>query len=97
MSLNCGAGGDSWESLGQQRDHTSQSSRKSSLNNHWKDWCWRSNTLAPDIKSQLIGKDLNAGKDWRQEIKGTTKDVIVGWYPWFNGYEFEQTLGDGEG
>ena len=37
-----------WESLGLQGDPTSQSSRKSVLNIHWKDWCWSwsSNTLA---------------------------------------------------
>ena len=47
-TLNCGAGEDSWESLGQQREKTSQSLRKSTLNIHWKDWClsWSSNTLA---------------------------------------------------
>ena len=48
MLLNCGVGEDSWESLGLQGDPTSQSSRKSVLNIHWKDWCWSwsSNTLA---------------------------------------------------
>ena len=48
MLLNCGVGGDSWESLGLQGDPTSPSSRKSVLNIHWKDWCWswNSNTLA---------------------------------------------------
>ena len=48
MLSNCGAGEDSWESLGQQGEQTSQSSRKSILNIHWKDWCWSwsSNTLA---------------------------------------------------
>ena len=48
MLLNCGAGEDSWESLGLQGDPTSQSWRKSVLNIHWKDWClnWTSNTLA---------------------------------------------------
>ena len=40
MLLNCGVGEDSWESLGLQGDPTSQSSRKSVLNIHWKDWCW---------------------------------------------------------
>ena len=40
MLSNCGDGEDSWESLGQQGDQTSQSSRKSILNIHWKDWCW---------------------------------------------------------
>ena len=38
MFPNCGAGEDSWESLGQHGDQTSQSQRKSTLN--WKDWCW---------------------------------------------------------
>ena len=48
MLLNCGVGEDSWESLGLQRDQTSQSWRKSVLNVHWKDWrwSWSSNTLA---------------------------------------------------
>ena len=51
----------------------------------------------PDEKSWLIGKDPDAGKDWRQEEKGTTEDEMVGWHHWFNGCEFEQTPGDGEG
>ena len=48
MLSNCGARKDSWESLGQQRDHSSQSWRKSTLNIHWKNWCWSwsSNNLA---------------------------------------------------
>ena len=49
-----------------------------------------------DAKNWLIGKDPNAGKDWRQE-KGTTEDEVVGWHHWLNGHEFEQTSGDGEG
>ena len=44
--LNCGAGEDSWEFLGQKWDQTSQYWRKSTLNIHWKDWCWSSSTLA---------------------------------------------------
>ena len=51
----------------------------------------------PDVKSQLTGKDPDAGKDWRKGEKGMTEDDIVGWYHWLNGHEFEQTLGDGEG
>ena len=51
----------------------------------------------PDAKSQLIGKDPDAGKDWKQEGKGTTENKMVGWDHQLNGYEFEQTLGDGEG
>ena len=48
-------------------------------------------------KSQLIGKDPDAGKDWREEEKGTTEDKMVGWHHWPNGHEFEQAPGDGEG
>ena len=51
----------------------------------------------PDAKNWLTGKDPGAGKDWRQEEKEATEDKIVGWYHWLNGYEFEQTQGDGEG
>ena len=51
----------------------------------------------PDVDSQLIRKDPDAGKDWRQEEKGTTKDKMVGWHHWLIGHEFEQALGDGEG
>ena len=49
----------------------------------------------PDGKSWLIGKDPNAGKDWRQE-KGMTEHEMVQWHHWFHGHEFEQTLGDSE-
>ena len=38
------------------------------------------NTWPPDVKSWLIEKDPDAGKDWRQEEKGTIEDEIVGWY-----------------
>ena len=48
----------------------------------------------PDAKSWLIRKDPDAGKDWRQEEKGTTEDEMVGWHHWFNGHEFEQALGE---
>ena len=51
----------------------------------------------PDGKSCLIGKDPDAGKDWRREEKGMTEDEMVGWHHQLNGHEFEQTLGDGEG
>ena len=49
-----------------------------------------------DEKSQLIGKDPDAGKDWRQE-KGMTENEMVGWHQRFNGHEFEQIPGDSEG
>ena len=51
----------------------------------------------PDAKSWLIWKDPAAGKDWRREEKGMTEDEMVGWHHQFNGREFEQALGDGEG
>ena len=43
----------------------------------------------PDVKNWLIGKDPDAGKDWRQEEKGTTEDEIVGWHHWLYVHEFE--------
>ena len=51
----------------------------------------------PDEKSWLIGKDSDAGKDWRQQENGGTEDEMVEWHHWLNGHEFEQTLGDSEG
>ena len=50
-----------------------------------------------DVKSWLIGKDTDVGKDWGQEEKGTTEDEMVGWHHRLNGHEFEQTPGDSEG
>ena len=44
---------------------------------------------APDVKNWLIGKDPDAGKDWRREEKGTTEDEMVGWYIQPSGHEFE--------
>ena len=43
----------------------------------------------PDAKSQLIGKDPDAGKDWRQEEKGTTDDEMVRWHHQHDRHEFE--------
>ena len=48
-------------------------------------------------KSQLIGKDPDTGKDWRQEEKGMTEDEMVGWHHQLNSHECEQTPWDGEG
>ena len=50
-----------------------------------------------DANSQIIGKDPDAGKDQRQEEKGTTEDEMIGWHRWLNGHEFEQALGVGDG
>ena len=51
----------------------------------------------PDAKNWLTGRDPDAGKDWRQEEKGTTEDKMVGWHHRFGGHEFEQALGVGDG
>ena len=52
----------------------------------------------PDVKSWLVGRDPDAGKDWRQEEKGTTEDEMDGWYHCLNGHEFDQApVGDGQG
>ena len=49
------------------------------------------------MKSCLFRKDPDAGKDGRQEEKGTTEDEMVGMHHRLNGHEFEQVLGDGDG
>ena len=48
----------------------------------------------PDVKNWLIGKDPDAGKDWRWEGKGMTEDEMVGWHHWFYGHG--ERGGDGE-
>ena len=69
---------------------------------HWKDWCWSWNSFVlwpSDAKNWLIGKDLDAGKNWRQEEKKMTEVEMVGWHHRLDGYEFEQAPGvcDGQG
>ena len=51
----------------------------------------------PDTKDWLIRKGPDAGKDWRQEEKGMTEDEMVGWHQRFDGHEFEQAPGVGDG
>ena len=51
----------------------------------------------PDTKNWLIGKDPDAGKDWRQEETGVTEGEMVGRHHWFNGHELGQTPGNGKG
>ena len=94
MYLNCDVGEDSWESW------TARRSNQSTL----KEITGRTDTEAettilwlPDKKNLLIRKDPpDAGKDWRQEKKGTTENEIVGWHHWLNWHEFEQALGVSE-
>ena len=50
-----------------------------------------------DVKGWLIDKDPDAGKDWRQEERGTAEDEMFGCHHWLNGHEFEQIPGDSEG
>ena len=82
--LNCGAGEDSWESLGQQGDKPVNPKG----NQPWI-FIKRIGTKVEvsifwplDAKSQLIGKDPDAGKDWGQEEKRMTEDEMVGWLTW---------------
>ena len=79
-----------WQSLGPQGDQISQSKGNSS-------WVLIGRTdveaetpklWPPDVKSWFIGKDPDAGKDWRREEKGTT-GWVVGWHHWLNGHEFD--------
>ena len=81
---------DSWEPLGQQGHLTALPKGSQS-------WILIGKTDAvaeipilwpPNVKNRLLGKDPDAGKDWRQEEKATTEDEIVGWYHWLDGHEF---------
>ena len=84
MLLNCGVGEDSWESLGLQGDQSVHVHPKG--NQSWI-FIGRTDVEAetpilwpPDGKNWLLGKDPDAGKDWRLEEKGTTGwDVWMAW------------------
>ena len=81
MLLNCGVGEDSWESPGLQGDPTSPSSRKLTLNIHWKEWCWSSSTLATWCEELTHWKRLWC---WtRLEARGEGDDR--GWTRWLDG------------
>ena len=99
MFLNCGVGEDSWDSLGLQGDPISPSKRDQS-------WVFIGRTDAeaetpvlwpPHVKSWLIGKDSDAGRDWGQEEKGTTEDEMAGWHHWLDERDSEWTPGVGDG
>ena len=99
MLLNCGPGEDSWESLRQQWNQTSNPTGN-------QPWVYIGRTDAeaeapilwpPNLKNGLIRKDPNSGKDLRQEEKGITEDEMVGWHHQLNGHELEQTPGVGDG
>ena len=100
MLLNCGVGEDSWESLGLQGDPTSPFWRTSALGFLWNDAKAETPVLwPPHVKSWLIGKYSDAGRDSGQEEKGTTEDEMAGWHHGLDGRESEWTLavGDGQG
>ena len=79
MVLNCFAGENSWHSLGQQRDQTSQSWRKSTLNTHRKNWCWSwsSNILVTWCKQPTHWK-----RPWSWERLKAGEEGIRGWDGW---------------
>ena len=87
-----------WDSLEQQKDQTSQSWRKSTLNIYWRAWCWswNSNTLATWCKEPIHWK-----RPWcwdRLKVgEGDEEGEMIEWHHWLNGHEFEQTLGDDDG
>ena len=51
----------------------------------------------PHLKSWLIGKDSDAGRDWGQEEKGMPEDEMAGWHYWLDGCESGWTPGVGDG
>ena len=51
----------------------------------------------PHVKSWLIGRDSDAGRDWGQEEKETTEDEMAEWHHQLDGHEFEWTPGAGDG
>ena len=58
---------------------------------------WPLLSFPSGVKSQLIQKDPDAGKDWRQKEKWVAEDEMVRYHHWLNGHEFEHTLGDSGG
>ena len=81
---------------GLQGEQTSQSYRRSTLTIHWSTDAEAPILWPPEVKSRLIGKDPDAGEDWRQKEKGMIDDEMVGWHHWLNGHEFEQAPGVGD-
>ena len=96
MLLNCGVGEDSWESLGLQPVHSKGD----------QSWVFfgRNDAKAetpvlwpPHVKSWLIGKNPDAGRDCGQEEKGTTEDEMARWHHQLDGSETGWTPGVGDG
>ena len=51
----------------------------------------------PDVKSWLIRKNHDTGKEWRQGEKGITENGMIGWHHQLDGHEFEQAPGVDDG
>ena len=98
MLLNCGIGEGSWESLGLQGDPTSPFWRRLVLGVLWKVDAKAETPVLwpPHVKSWLIEKGSDAGRDLGQEEKGTMEDEMAGWHHRLDGCEFESTLGVGD-
>ena len=91
---NCGAGEDTWESLGQHGDQTGQSYRISTLNIHWKDWCWSSNTLTTWCKVPNKWKRPWCWERLKAKGERVREDEMVRQHHQLNGHESEQAPGD---
>ena len=96
MLSNCGVGEDSWESW-KEIQPVHPKGDQSWVFNGRTDAEADTPVLWPHAKSWLIGKDLDAGKDWRWEEKVMTEDEMVGLHHWLDGHEFEQAPGVGDG
>ena len=97
MLSNCGAGEDSWETLENPLDCKEIKPVNPKGNQPWI-FFGRTDAEAevpilwpPDVTSQLIGKDPDAGKDWGQEEKVKAEDKMFEWHHQLNGHEIEQT------
>ena len=99
MLLNCGAGEDSWEFLGHKEiKPINPKGNQPKISIGRIDFEAETPVLwPPDVKDWLTGKDPDDEKDGEKEAKGIAKDQRVGWHPWLNEHEFEQTPGDSEG
>ena len=99
MLLNYGVGEDSWESPGLQGvKPVNPKGNQFQIFIGGTDAEGEAQILwPPDVKSQLIGKDPDARRDWGQEEKGMAEDEVVGWHHQLNGHEFKETQRDIDG
>ena len=79
IPLSCGAGGDSWESLGWQGDQASQSQRKSTLNTQWKEWCW---SWSSSILVTWFEQPTHWKSPWCWKRLRAGEESVRGWDGW---------------